>query len=164
MILLITESSSGAECARALATVAHDKAEVVHDVKSALSHLREKEYQAVILDDSTAESASTQVDVLLKHLGTAVPLFVNFGVSGKERLVRDVSTALRRLETEKALARRSVEWELRSQLKADLTGIVLTAQQALGLADLPAGAEAKLKSVCELAERMKLRLSAPAAD
>ena len=164
MILLVTTSANGPECARALNSVAHSKTVLAPDIRTALNHLRESEYTAVVLDESMSDSSGSQMEVLLKHLGAAVPVFVNLGVSRKDRIVRDVTTALRRVDQEKSFARRSVEWELRSQLKADLTGILLSAQQALSAPALPSVAEAKLKSVCELADRMRSRLSAAGGD
>lgn len=164
MILLITASVNGSECARALNSAANGKTEVVSDVRTAINHLRETEYSTVVIDESMTETPANQVDVLLKHLGTAVPVFVNMAISRKERVVRDVVTALRRVEQEKALAKRSVESELRNELKSDLTGILLSAQQAMSVALLPTAAEAKMKMVCELADRMKMRLSAAHGD
>ncbi len=159
MILLITTSVSGPDCARALLSASHVKTEIAADLQAALNRLRENEYTAVVIDDNVANASPSQLEVLFKHLGTAVPAFVNMAISGKERVVRDVMTALRRVEKEKELARRSVEWELRSQLKGDLTGILLAAQQALDLPALPGPAATKLKNVCELADRMRTRLS-----
>ena len=159
MILLITASANGPECARALLAAAHAKTEVAPDIRTALNRLRENEYTAVVIDESMADASASQLEVVFKHLGTAVPVFVNLGISRKDRVVRDVVTALHRVEQEKSFARRSVEWELRSQLKGDLTGILLSAQQALNVPTLPSAAETKLKSVCELADRMRTRLS-----
>lgn len=159
MILLITDSTNGPECATALDSSAHAKTELVSDLQAAMNRLREKEYSAVVIDDALANLPSSKLDVLFKHLGTAVPVFINLGISRKDRVVRDVMTALKRLEQEKDQARRSVEGELRSQLKGDLTGILLSAQQALDLPALPGAAATKLKDVCELANRMRMRLS-----
>ena len=164
MILLLTASVKGQDCARALLSAAHAKTDVASDVRSALNRLRETEYTTVVIDESMPQAPSGQLDVLLKHLGTAVPVFVNLAISGKDRIARAVVTAIRRVEQEKTLARRSVEWELRSQLKADLTGMLLSAQQALAVESLPSAAEAKLKTVCELADRMRLRLAASEGD
>lgn len=164
MILLITASVNGAECASALDSSAPKPTQIAPDIRTAIDRLRKSEYSAVVIDESMAETAAAQIDVLLKHLGTAVPVFVNMAISRKERVVRDVVTALRRVQREKDLARRSVEWELRNQLKADLTGILLSAQQALTVSTLPNAAEAKMKTVCELADRMKVRLSLAPAD
>jgi len=159
MILLITSSANGPDCARALLAASQVKAEVAPDLRTALNRFRENEYAAVVIDDNAANASAAQLDVLLKHLGTAVPVFVNLGISRTDRVVRDVLTAMHRVEQEKALARRSVEWELRSQLKGDLTGILLAAQQALDVPTLPSPAATKIKSVCELADRMRTRLS-----
>lgn len=164
MVLLITDSSIAVECARMVTSATRLKTQVAPNMRTALNRLREKEYRAVVLDDCMAECSSTKLDVVVKHLGTAVPVFVNFGISAKDRIVRDISTALKRVETEKQLARHSVEWELRSQLKADLTGILLSAQQALTCDPVPLDVQAKLKSVCELVERMRLRLEGQGPD
>ena len=159
MILLITNSVNGPECARALSSASQGKAEAASDLHVAMNRLREHEYSAVVIDDGIANASPSQLDVLMKHLGSAVPVFVNLGISRKERVVRDVVTAMKRLEQEKTLARRAVEWELRSQLKSDLTGILLSAQQALDTPALPGAAVNKIKNVCELADRMRARLS-----
>ena len=159
MILLVTASVNGPECASALSAAAQVKTELAVDVRGALNRLRETEFRAVVIDESISDIPAGQLDVLLKHVGTAVPVFVNLAISRKERVVRDVLIALRRLDQEKEFAKRSVEFDLRCQLKADLTGILLAAQQALA-AGPPNGADAKIKTVCELAERMRLRLSA----
>jgi len=159
MILLITSSANGPDCARALLSASRLKTEVAPDLHAALNRLREDEYTAVVVDDNVASASASQLEVLFKHLGTAVPVFVNLAISRKDRVVRDVLTALHRVEQEKTLARRSVEWELRSQLKGDLTGILLAAQQALDVPTLPGPAVSKLKNVCELANRMRTRLS-----
>lgn len=158
MILLITASENAADCARVVLGTTHVKTAVAPDVQSALHRLRENEYAAVVIDENTGGPPS-QLEVLFKHLGTAVPVFVNLAISSKDRIARDITSALRRVEQEKLLARRAVEWELRSELKSDLTGILLSAQQALDVPALPGAAAAKLKSVCELADRIKARLS-----
>jgi hypothetical protein len=96
--------------------------------------------------------------MLVKHVGRAVPVFVNLAVSRMERVVRDVQAALRRAEQERAMARNAVESDLRSQLKGELTGILLWTQQALETPALPSSAESKLKSVYEAADKIRARL------
>jgi hypothetical protein len=158
MILLITSSAHGQICAKALLASTRIKTELVTDVRTALNRLREDSFTAVVLDESLLEPSAKEIDILLKHLGTAVPVFVNLGISRTERVVRDVLLALRRVDQERALARKAVEWELRSQLKGELTGILLWTQQAMAVPSLPTAAETKLKSVFELADRMRNRL------
>jgi hypothetical protein len=51
--------------------------------------------------------------------------------------------------------RKAAQSELRSQLKDELTGILLWSDEALGVAGLPPAAEAKVRSICELAGRTR---------
>jgi hypothetical protein len=160
MILLITASLHGHDCAVALLAASRTKLQLAPDLRTALHHLRQSEYSAVVIDESLGEAGTAQLDVVIKHLGTAVPVFVNLAVSRTQRVVRDVVAALHRVEQERSIARRAVEWELRGQLKCDLTGILLSAQQALAVPELPGAAQMKLRSVCEMADRMRVRLAA----
>jgi hypothetical protein len=158
MILLITTSSNGQECAKALLAATRIKTELAHDMRTALIRLREQEFSAVVIDESLLEPSAKTIDMLVKHVGRAVPVFVNLAVSRMERVVRDVQAALRRAEQERSMARHAVESDLRSQLKGELTGILLWTQQALEVPALPSAAESKLKSVFEVAEKIRIRL------
>jgi hypothetical protein len=158
MILLITTSSHRQECAKALLAATHTRVELSADVHTALTRLREEEFSAVVVDESLLEPSAKSIDALVKHMGRAVPVFVNLAVSRMERVIRDVQAALRRAEQERSLARTAVESDLRSQLRGELTGILLWTQQALEIPALPAAAEAKLKSVYEVADKMRSRL------
>ena len=158
MNLLITSSSQARECARILLSTLHAKTEIAPDFHGALNRLRQEEFSTVVIDECTVDAAPGQVDVLLKHLGTAVPVFVNLGISRSDRVARDVTFALRRVEQERVVARHSAECELLSQIKGDLTGILLSAEQALSCPGIPEASKGKLKTVCELATRMRVRL------
>ena len=159
MILLITNSSHGQDCATALLAATHIKTEIAPEIRTALTRLREQEFTAVIIDESLLEHSAKAIDMLVKHVGRAAPVFVNLAVSRMERVVRDVQAALRRAEQERSMARGAVEADLRSQLRGELTGILLWTQQALEIPALPTAAEAKLKSVYEVADKMRARLS-----
>ena len=158
MILLITKSSHGQDCAAALLAVTRTKTELAPDIRIALARLRDGEFSAVVIDESLLEPSAKSIDILVKHLGRAVPVFVNLAVSRMERVVRDVKAALHRAEQERSVARQAVEFDLRGQLRGELTGILLWTQQALELPALPAAAESKLKSVYEVADKRRARL------
>lgn len=158
MILLITTSSQRQECAKALLAATHTRVELAPDIRTAMTRLREQEFSAVVVDESLLEPSAKALDVLVKHMGRAVPVFVNLAVSRMERVIRDVQAALRRADQERSMARLAVESDLRSQLRGEITGILLWTQQALETPALPAAAEAKLKSVYEVADRMRTRL------
>jgi hypothetical protein len=161
MILLITTSSLGQECATALLAATRIKTELARDVRTALVRLREQEFSAVVMDESLLEPSAKTIDMLVKHLGRAAPIFVNLAVSRMERVIRDVQAALRRADQERTLARHAAESELRSQLKGEITGILLWTQQALETPALPSAAESKLKSVYEVADKIRVRLGVP---
>jgi hypothetical protein len=86
------------------------------------------------------------------------PVFVNFAISGADRLVRDVLAALSRREKESVLATKAAETELRSELNGAVTGILLSSELALALPSLPVGVVNKLQPVHELALQMRTRL------
>ncbi|MBZ5629439.1 MAG: hypothetical protein LAO06_11310 [Acidobacteriia bacterium] len=158
MILLITTSAHGQECTVALLAATRIKTELARDIRTALVRLREQEFAAVVIDESLLEPSAKTIDMLVKHLGRAAPIFVNLAVSRMERVVRDVQAALRRAEQERSLARHAAEADLRSQLRGELTGILIGTQQALETPALPSAAEAKLKSVYEMADKIRSRL------
>lgn len=158
MILLLTNSSHGQECATALLAATRIKTELAPDIQTALARLRDAEFTAVVIDESLLEPSAKSLDMLVKHLGRSVPVFVNLAVSRLERVVRDVQAALQRAEKERSVARQAVEFDLRGELRGELTGILLWTQQALELPALPAAAESKLKSVYETADKMRARL------
>lgn len=157
MILLITASAQAEECAQALHRATRRKVVISPGLRAAFTHLREEEFTTVVIDESLLEPRGN-LESLLKNLGAAAPVFVNLAISRAERVVRDVVAALRRVEQERYLARKAAEWELRGALKSELTGILLSTEQALAAPSLPAAVEAKLRSVHELAQRMRTRL------
>jgi hypothetical protein len=160
MNLLITSSAHGQDCATALLAATKIKTAVVPDVRTALARLREEEFSAVVVDESLFDASAKQMDVLLKHLGTAVPVFVNLATSRADRVVRDAQAALQRLECERAQARKAAAQELRGRFKDELTGILLWSEESLSMPAMPAPAQARIKLLRELAERMRAGLGA----
>ena len=158
MMLLITTSSRGKECAAALEQGTSHKTQVVASVPAAVTRLQSSEYDAVAIDQSLLESDFRALDTLLNHAGTAMPLYVNLALHSTERVVREAQVALRRAEKEKLQAMRSAERVLRNQLRDEVTGILLTSEMALRQASVPAAVADKLRLVQDMAEKMRLRL------
>ncbi len=61
-------------------------------------------------------------------------------------------------EKEKQTALRTVERDLRNQLRSEVTGILLTSELALRHPAIPADVAAKLQLVQDMAHKMRLRL------
>jgi hypothetical protein len=158
MILLVTTSSRGKECAAALENSTREKVEFAHSVARALALLQSKEYQALVLDESLVEIDDAAIEALLNHAGLAMPIYINLGLHRMERIVREVHAGLMRKHAEQIGAKRSAEVLLRSQLRGDVTGILLASELALRDSGIPRGVADKIHSVHKLAEQIRSRL------
>ena len=158
MILLVTASNRRLECGRNLEHVTGEAVEVCDAVRKATALLRNNEYSAVVLDDPMAETEGDALEDLLNNLGLAVPLYVNLAVSNAERIARDLRLALRRNRESRLIAIRAAESQLRSEIRDAVTGILLSAELAMRVPEVPADAVEKLASVCQLASSVRARL------
>ena len=158
MVLLVTTSSRAKECAAAIERGTGHKTHVVTSVPAAVSKLEAAEYDGLAIDQSLLEADFRALDTLLNHAGMAMPLYINLALHCVDRVVRETQVALRRAEQEKALALRSARRLVGSQLRGEVTGILLNSELALRQKSLPTEAAEKIQSVRELAEKMRARL------
>jgi len=158
MILLITPSARAQECARALEEATSEPAQVAASLRQAATQLREQEFLAVVVDQSLVEAEPEESDLVLQHIGTAIPVYVNFAISGIERVVRELRAALHRRKREVAVARQAAEQALRNELKDTLTALLLSSEMALRGAELSADAAGRLQTVQELAQSLRGKL------
>ena len=156
-LLLVTSSSRGQECLAALEK-AVGKVEGAGSIRAALSRLRQKEFAAVAVDQNMLDSDPAALETLAHHWGTAAPIYINLALHAVERVVREVQMALQRRDVERTLARQAETAVLRNELRNAVTGILLSSQLALQTSPLPAAAQTKLRTVCELAESMRSQL------
>ena len=73
MILLITPSARGLECANTLKDATGRETQWAETLQQAIARLREQSYSAVVIDQFLMESEPAESDQLLEHLGTAFP-------------------------------------------------------------------------------------------
>ncbi|HSY10957.1 MAG TPA: hypothetical protein VK976_02090 [Verrucomicrobiae bacterium] len=158
MILLVTTSARARECAAALEQGTGHKTHVAATVPQALHRLEAAEYDALAVDQSLLETDLRALDTLLNRSGMAMPVYVNLGLHGTDRITREVQVALRRLDSEKALAMQSAGRLLSNQLRNNLTGILLISDLALRQKSISPDVADKVKSVRDLAERMRGQL------
>ena len=109
MILLVTPSARSQECAQALQAATNHPTHTAPTLQAAVSHLREQEYLAVVVDQFLLEAEPDESDQMLQHLEGAFPVYVNCAISGIDRIVREVRSALRRRQREEGIARRSAK-------------------------------------------------------
>jgi len=158
MILLMTPSARVQECARALQEATSEPTEVASTLQQASSRLREKEYSAVVVDQFLLEAEPEEGEVVLQHMGTAIPVYVNFAISGVQRVVRELRIALNRRRKEGQAARQLAEQALRNELKGSVTALLLSCQMTLQLPGLSPAAQTKMQTVYELAQEVRGKL------
>src|SRR5580700_7959208 len=159
MILLITPSARGLECAATIKEATGEETHWAENLSQAVARLREQSYSAVVLDQFLLENEPSESDQVMEHQGTAFPVYVNFAVSGMERLLREVRSALHRRKREEIQARRSVEQQLRSEVCESLTAMLLTCELAMAVPGIPTPAAEKIRMIDNLARDMRLRLN-----
>jgi hypothetical protein len=159
MILLITPSAKVQECAKALEEATSEALHIAATLRQAVGQLRTEEYSAVVVDQSLIESDPDESDLVLQHMGSAIPVYINFGISGCDRILRELRSALHRRKREGLVAHRAAEQSLRNELKGPLTALLLSCELALEAPDLPT-AGIKIRKACELVKEVRSKLGA----
>ena len=160
MILLVTGSNRGDACAAMLEQALAEPVQVAASLRGATALLRKQEHRAVVLDETLTLINPEGLDRLLNAAGEAVPVYVNLAICNAERVTREVRHALRRQAELRTQAMHTAEALLRDELRDALTGILLSTELVLR-SPLPPEAEEKLKTVRQLASRIRVRLETP---
>jgi hypothetical protein len=160
MILLITPSARGQECAQAVQSATGQPTSTASTLYEAGSKLREEEYSAVVIDQFLLETEPDEGEQIQEHFGTAIPVYVNFAISGVDRVLREIRAALSRRQREEQVARRSAEQAMWSELKESVTALLLSCDLALAVPSVPAPAAEKVRSmhelVCQIREKLEV--------
>lgn len=159
MILLITPSAKVRDAAKRLEEALGETTQVAATLRQAASQLRSEEYTAVVMDQSLLESEPDESERVLQHIGTAMPVHINFAISGVERVLRELRAALHRRKREVMAARQMAEQSLRNELKGPLTALLLSCEMALQASDREA-ADSKIRRAWELAKEVRAKLGA----
>lgn len=158
MILLITPSAAGPQCAEAFHAATGQESHWAKSLQEAATRLREQTYSAAVIDQFLLETEPDESDQMLEHLGTAFPVYVNFAITGMERLVRELRVALHRRRREESAARRAVAEQMNSEMRDTLTAMLLSCELAMSVPDVPVPAAAKIRAIDNLARELRLRL------
>jgi hypothetical protein len=155
-VLLITPSARGQECAQAAGTT------TLPAVASLLQAAIAK-CAAGILGGRHRSIPDGGRAVLrgvpLQHLGSAFPVYVNCAISGIERVVREVRSALSRRVREEEIARVSATRVIWSELKESVTAILLSCDMVLASKDVPAPMAGRIQVIHDLATLMRVKLA-----
>ena len=155
MILVITPSAKVQEAIPIFVEATSEPVHVAPTLRQAAVLLRAQDYSAVVLDQVFLDAEPDETEVLMQHTGTAVPVYVNFGISGTQRVISELRSALQRRKRELASAKDAAERAFRNELSGSVTAMLLSCEMALQVPELPGAAEAKLKAVYELAQELR---------
>ena len=158
MILLVTTSSRAKEYAAALERGTGHKTQLASSLPDALEKLEKAEYEILAVDQVLLECDSRALDTLLNRCGSAMPVHVNLSLQSSDRTVREVQAAMQRVARERRAAESFAGNLLRNELRSEVTGILLNSELALASRNIAPEVADKLKSVRELAQRMRSRL------
>jgi flavin-dependent dehydrogenase len=160
-ILIVTGIEGARNCAAVVGAQLGMEVLVAEGRKAALAALRGQEFSAVVVDETMAECDPSAADAIWEHAGLAIPLQINFALSGAARLVREIRSALHRREREQTLARRAASSAIEIELKSTVAGLLLHSELALSGNLVPAAIADKLRVVADLASHLRQQLNAP---
>ena len=89
----------------------------------------------MVVDETMAECDPAAAETIWEHAGLAIPLQINFALSGAARLIREIRAALHRREREQSLARKAAAAAIETELKTTVAGLLLHSQLALSGSD-----------------------------
>jgi DNA-binding NarL/FixJ family response regulator len=158
MILLVTGSSRAQECAAAIEKKTHHKTVTANSPAKAIEYLQLHECDALVMDESFQQVNRGSDNLVLAHGGSALPIYVNLALHGADRVTTDVACGLQRLVGERTAAMHAAVSELRSELRGEVTAILLNSELAMREKSLAQSTAEKLGVVHEIAERMRSKL------
>ena len=158
MILLISPYPRVTECAKALQLGTGEQVTVAESLHRATALLRSEAYSLVVMDQHLIEAEPDQADTTMQHLGSAIPLQINFAISGTERVSREVRAALQRRNREKANAHRAAACLLRTELSGTVTALLLECELALKTAGLPTKTAERLRAAHDLVHKLRAHI------
>ena len=161
-ILLVTGVEGARNCADVIQKQLDMDVEVADGRKAALGLLRQREFAAVVVDETVAGCDPAAAEAIWERAGLAIPLQINFAVSGAARLIREIRAALHRREREQMLARKAAAAAVELELKTTVAGLLLQSQLALSSSEPASPVAEKLRMVASLAGDLRRQLSAAA--
>lgn len=162
-ILIVTGIEGARNCAAVVGTQLGMEVELAEGRKAALTALRRQEYLAVVVDETMVECDPSAAEAIWERAGLAIPLQINFALSGAARLVREIRAALHRREREQSLAHRAASAAIETELKSTVAGLLLHSQLALSGGEVPSPVAERLRLVADLATNLRQQLAVPVA-
>jgi hypothetical protein len=159
MILLISTYQNAPECATLIENATREPLQSVDNIRQALAALRSQEFSAVVIDENLLEANPGSFDSLSQRMSAAMPVVLDMACLKPQRVAKLVHSAVARRKVEYNMAREQAVAELRSELKSDLTGLMISSKLAME-SESQKEAGDQLTAVLEIARRIQHRLDA----
>lgn len=157
-ILIVTGMEGAENCAAALSRLLNTECDIAQGRRAAVASLNRCEYAAVVLDEVISDSDPQGAELIWERAGLAIPMHVNFALTGVQRLAREIRVALSRAERERAVARAAAA-AIENELKSTVAGLLLHSQLALADLHVSSPAAEKLRVVADLAGTLREQLA-----
>ena len=160
MILLVSPQTEVLRQSEVFSQALGQPVHSADNLEQACLLLRSQAFGAVVLDQGLIEFEPEKAEAVFQLLETAIPVYINFGVSSLERSVDLIRSAVVRREKDLRSAMRQAQEELQYEVNDLLTALLLSCELALDNSK-PAEQEAeKIRSIHGLALQIKANLSA----
>lgn len=164
MTILIVSGVEGVRnCADVISKQLEMQVEFASGRRAAIEALRRREFAVVVLDGTLADSDPEAAETIWERSGMAIPMQINFALAGAARIIREIRAALQRRQREQAVARRAARQDICVELRNTLNGLLLQSQLALAERGIPNNVVQKLRTVEDLAGKLRMQLAAAPA-
>lgn len=160
MILLISPYQNASDCAAQIERATREQVKTVDSIRTGVAALRAHEFSAVVADDNLLECSPGSAEALVDKMQSAIPVFLDMACMKPQRITKFVELAFQRRELQYRVARETAAAELKSELKGELTGLLLNSELAIKNPNVPSPVSEKLALVLEAAKRMRAKLQA----
>ena len=157
-VLLISTLPDAEDYAAAMTDQLQVHVELAPSQRQALASLHRTSFSVVVIEQSLAERDPGWAEAVWQQSGLAVPIELNFAISARPRLFREVKAALARRARERTLSRAEASVDIGNQLKGSITGLLLQTQLTLQEPSLPLALAPKLHQLVDLASSIRERL------
>jgi len=158
MILLITPYQNANDCGLQIQRATREEVKTVDSIRTALAALRAQEFSSVVADENLLECSPGSAEGLVERMQSATPIFLDMACMKPERIAKLVEVAMRRREMQYKSARESAAAELHSELRNELTALLLSSELAMKASNVPPSVTEKLALVLASAKRIRARL------
>jgi len=158
MILLISPYQNAPFCAAQIQRATHDDVKTVNNIRLALAALRAETFGLVVADENLIESTPGSWDALIQRMESAAPVILDLACLRPEKVAALVLASRNRRVFDYELARQRARFDLESELKSDITGLLIQSELVLKAEGLSATTTERVKAVLETARRLRSRL------